>query len=565
MRKRGLRSKLLSILLAGCMVVSLAACSSQSNQKNDSSKKEGTESATNSKADKYEVTLGRMTTANPKLPDGDTYEDNAYTRWAEEVLNVDLKDAFEANGTDYDTQISLALSSGELPDMMTIRNQAVLEEMVDNDLIADLTEVWDKYASDTLKEAVDSFDGRALDRITFDGKIMMLPATDPDPGPTEAWIRSDWLQELGIKVDADHNHIITLDELKMIAKEFLEKNPGKAQNPVGMAFTPNLTGDDPSSANSINAITSAFGAYPRTWMNDNGQVSYGSTLEPMKSALSLAADWFKEGIIDPQLGTRTWDDITSLLTNGQIGIVFGPWHMPDWLLNNVRELDKNATFEAYAIEDEKGRVNTKHINPVVGGVVVRKGFKHPEIAIQIANLFYDTMKYKPEEVAKYPEVENYINNAVDGTARPFNIEMSSSTSLLDDYADIEKGVKDEIKIEDARTVESQNVIKSVKAYLADSANAATADWARYHSRMKGIGLIQSLTESNTINFITPVFPVETDTMKTNMANLNKLEEETFLKIVTGATPVDSGFQDFVSQWNKQGGEQIIKEIQDQIK
>ena len=54
-------------------------------------------------------------------------------------------------------------------------------------------------------------------------------------------------------------------------------------------------------------------------------------------------------------------------------------------------------------------------------------------------------------------------------------------------------------------------------------------------------------------------------MKTNMANLNKLEEETFLKIVTGATPVDSGFQDFVSQWNNQGGEQIIKEIQDQIK
>lgn len=50
-------------------------------------------------------------------------------------------------------------------------------------------------------------------------------------------------------------------------------------------------------------------------------------------------------------------------------------------------------------------------------------------------------------------------------------------------------------------------------------------------------------------------------MKTKNADLNKLQEETFVAIVTGAEPIEK-FDTFVEDWNKRGGEQITKEVQE---
>ena len=77
---------------------------------------------------------------------------------------------FEAQGgDDYDRKVSLAITSGELPDIMTVSNIATLKQLVENDLVEDLTESYEKCASDAIKEIYDSFDGRALENATFDG------------------------------------------------------------------------------------------------------------------------------------------------------------------------------------------------------------------------------------------------------------------------------------------------------------------------------------------------------------------------------------------------------------
>lgn len=515
-------------------------------------------------ADEITVTLGRETIQNPKLPDGDTYEDNAYTRWLKKALNIKIKDAFEANGDDYSTQVSLALSSGEMPDMMKVSSKDVLRELYENDMIADLTDAYNTYASDYIKQVYDSYDGRALGDVTFDGKIMAIPATNVDT-VGEVWIRSDWVQKLGMKIDEDKNGCITISELEGIAKEFMQKNPGNAQSVVGMAFAPWLTAGEPDGTYSINTIAYALGAFPKTWMNVDGKVVYGSTTPETKTALKQVAAWFKNGLVDQQLGTRTWDDITALLINGQTGITFGCWHIPDWLLNNVRSMDNKATFEAYAIEDANGKVNCKHNNATAGYFVVSKKYAHPEAAIKIVNLFYDEMTNSKTLKQDYPDVAKYQQDGVDGSTRPFNIEINKSTSLLDDYSDIEKGVNGEISPEQARTIESRTVIQNVKNYLANPEGCEVVDWSKYHSRMKGIELIQNLTENNKLNWVTPIFPTTTQTMKTNWANLQKMEEETFIKIATGAEDADTAFDQFVKDWNSMGGEQIISEIEEQLK
>ncbi len=509
-----------------------------------------------------ECSMGRRTLANPKFPEGDSYEDNAYTRYVAEKLNIRIRDEFEANGEDYDRQVSLAIASGELPDALFIGSKDILDELVENDLIEDLTDVYADYASDYIKGIYDSYDGRCLDTATYDGRLMAIPGTNLDSAPCVAYVRQDWLDKTGLSVDVDGDHCLTIDELELIGKTFLEQDPGESGNPVGMAFVPYLTADDyGGSGYTINAVTSAFHAFPKLWIKDeSGKVIYGSAAPEMKETLGQLAAWFEEGILDPQFGTRTWDDITALLTNNQLGIAFGPWHIPDWLLNNVKGMNPEAEFSAFTICDEEGKVNVAHSNAGSGYMVVRKGYSNPEVIVKMLNLFFDDIVNHTALETEAPEVAAYISQGVDNSARPFQVEVNAYTSLLDDYADIKGCLNGEITVEEVHTAESKSIVEAIKRLQAGGETEVN-DWAKYTSRMGGIELIESLTKKEQFNWETPVFRGTTETMKKSSASLGKMEEEVFVGIVTGSVPLDD-FDTFVEDWKAQGGEAITAEIEE---
>ena len=55
----------------------------------------------------------------------------------------------------------------------------------------------------------------------------------------------------------------------------------------------------------------------------------------------------------------------------------------------------------------------------------------------------------------------------------------------------------------------------------------------------------------------------TKTMDSKWSNLTKLEEETFAKIITGKAGIEA-FDSFVEEWKASGGDEITKEIQDEV-
>lgn len=562
MRRRLFIKRVLSIATVSALAVSLSACAGGAGGQEEAV------SAADGPLGAYEDTLvcsmGRSTIANPKFPEGDSYEDNAYTRYLKEKLNVEVKDSFEANGEDYDRQVSLAIASEELPDVMRVSSKDVLDELVENDLVEDLTDVYDEYASDYIKEVYDSYDGRCLDGAMYDGRLMALPGTNYDAAPCVVFIRQDWVDDLGMKIDEDGDGCLTIDELENITKTFVEKDPGNTGNPVGLAFAPYLTsGDYGGSGYTMMAIGAAYKAFPGSWLEDeDGNLYNGSTTEGMKATLAKLAEWFQKGLVDPQFGTRTWDDITALLTNGQTGITFGPWHLPDWLLNNVRSMDPDAEFSTYTICDDNGKVNVIHNNAVNGYMVVRKGYSNPEVLIKIANLFFDEIVNNKNLETEQPEVYQYVTT-VDNSARPIQVELNKNTYLVDEYSDIKNCVDGKISMDEVRSIESKTNVEAINRYLADPANSEVTDWSKYTSRMKSMELIDRLTNEGKLEWDTPVFFDTTETMRTNNADLNKLQEETFVAIVTGSKPVDE-FDAFVDAWSSRGGEQITKEVQEII-
>lgn len=103
MRKISRRSFLKAATVA-CALTALTACGG------------GDESAAVSVAkdengayvDTLTITLGRFAepSAAALFPEGQTFEDNAYTRYIESKLNVDLVDSFEAGGDAYTNQLA---------------------------------------------------------------------------------------------------------------------------------------------------------------------------------------------------------------------------------------------------------------------------------------------------------------------------------------------------------------------------------------------------------------------------------------------------------------------------
>lgn len=560
--KHVMLKKMIGVPMAAVMLVSLAACGDKGQEVTPAV------TAADGPMGAYEQTLlcglGKTTQINPRMPDGDTYENNAYTRYLKDRLNIEVSDVFEANGDDYDRQVALAIASGELPDIMRVPTKDVLDELVENDLVADLTDVYDQYASDYIKEVYDTFNGRSLDEVTYDGKLMALPGTNGDSAPCEVFIRQDWLDALGMQVDADGDGCLTVDEVGTIAKTFIDKDPGQSGNPVGMAFSPTLVSNDYGlSGHSMMAISSAYNAFPSSWLTDeNGTVYNGTATDNMKEALAKLAQWYQEGIVDPQFGTRTGDDIITLLTNGQLGVAFGPWHMPDWLLGNVRAMDADAQFSVFTICNDQGKVNAIHAKATSDYMVVRKGYSNPEALIKMANLFFDEIPNNKNLAVDAPEVSEYLS-AVDNTTMPIQVGIYKATSLLDDYSDIKKCVNGEITIDEVRNTGSRAAVQNIQNYLADPVGSDASGWAMNISRMGGLELMSKLTENGTFAWTTPAFYDMTETMKTNQVDLDKLQEETFVAIVTGAKPIDA-FDTFVTDWMARGGEQITKEVNELV-
>ena len=58
---------------------------------------------------------------NSGMPDGDTYEDNAYTRYLKKTLNVQNEDVMEVSGDEnYYLYVQRMIAENTLPDVMLV-------------------------------------------------------------------------------------------------------------------------------------------------------------------------------------------------------------------------------------------------------------------------------------------------------------------------------------------------------------------------------------------------------------------------------------------------------------
>lgn len=515
-------------------------------------------------AETVTVHLGGSMNPNAKILDGMSYEDNAYTRFLKDDLNIEVVYDWIASSSDYDEKMNLCIGSGTIPEMMNV-NATQYRALLKYDMIQPLDQYFEDYASDKLKGFVESGGEELKKCITNDkGEMMAIPAPSMMVGEmNEMWIRQDWLDNLGLEVPR------TWDEMAAVAEAFVTQDPdGNGEDDTIGILGPgnsNHINDIGDNQFGLDPLFCSFQSYPQYWLQDeDGTVKYGSIQPETRVALEKIQKLYTDKLIDPEMLVR--NNCQEAVLSGKVGIFFGPW----WSGYTVGEatLAGEADWRAYFTPlSEDGKYYTHMPDPTSKYVVVSKSCKNPEAAFKIISYLVaneqqwtdDGITSSEMSCADFYPLWNGYDNADE-------IEVSTDT--------LEKYLAGEITMDDV-DFSQHKLLKSDMEVVTELKKEPYDDFS-----LDKWNLDSDLAKTNLPRLVSllvggapyvndkyiPVYNAysgQTETMQAKWANLKKMEEETFAKIIMGKADI-SEFDTFVENWKNQGGDQILKEINDEL-
>lgn len=494
-------------------------------------------------------TLGQMNGANnSNLPEGDSYEDNAYTRYLREMLNIQNESIYMESEDKYDEFINVLVKDRTIPDVLVISDKGMLKELVENDLVEDLTQVFETCTTDRIKEMFGSYGDQLLESVTFDGKLMAVPETVIDHGPRLMWLRKDWMDQLGLQEPK------TIEEVFNIIEAFVENRMGtqEGEEPIGLACATSLIGTT-SSNFSMEPVFQYYGAEPQKWVEKDGEIVYGSVTKETQRGLYRLRQLYNKGVLDQNFALRTQNNIRDLVIEGKCGAFFGLWWAPNNPLMDQHDQDPSAEWEPYYFESRRDPQTFASFRDTKY-VVVRKGYEHPEIVMKIISVLFDYTRY---EAGNAEEVNEYFALNVDPTARPLVINVDYNEATYQVTQNIRKALAGELPEEELSAIE-QSYYTACEHYMAGD-NISSEDWAAFKSRISAVGLLVDG------NYQPPKRQYLKNTDGEIPQNLKTLEEDAFIQIILGKQPM-AYFDTFVKEWYAQGGEELTARVREaQIK
>ncbi len=567
MRKNRVREKLTAAAIGIALAVSLCACGDKaedtgkvtenSNQtagettedsvQKETSAEEGTAGAFEPYSETVTVTVACPTYTEDVFINEDTPSDNPYTRYMLEKSNVDMEYAWQVANDEYEQKVSLCIASGDLPDIMLVRDRNQLQELVDNDMIEDLTGTYEQKAADYIKDFYESYGEDAFTTAVYEDKLMAVPDLCYGYQFNFLWIRQDWLDKLNLEMPTDR------ESLMDVARAFIENDMGGEGNTIGIICSNDVAGYY-NRNQTLDPIFNTFDAYPRSWVvTDEGKVEYGTVQPQMKEALKYLNELYQEGIIDQEFAVRTGDDLTELLISGRGGITFATWWYPDWPVSNAVVSDPECNWKpCLAPLSEDGKYHPMQQNFHENWLVVRKGYEHPEVVWELLN--YNWLRGADKELAaigeKYREDGGYIGYGFGPAGRcmvQYNDAVPRDAKTLQEA--LETGDTSRLN------GDGQQFYEPCREWLE---NKDPASWRFYAARVEG-SLVASDDSKLAVKEL--YYPATTTTMSMNWSSLEDLENQMLLKIIMGEENIDA-FDDFVKSWNSMGGEQITREVND---
>lgn len=512
-----------------------------------------------------EIHIGQMAQPTMSFPEGDTNEDNVYTRYLLDNFNIKVVvDWSAASGNDYSQKVSLCIASNTLPDGMSCGRKDFLAA-AKSDMLYDFTDLFPQYASPQVLAIMESGDNLAYEYSMYEGRQLCMVGVDVSAsGRSVVNVRQDWLDELGLEPPK------TLDDIEEIAIAFRDAQPGgEGTIPIagpdknGSACYSNFLANGVASCG-FEPVFAAYDAYPGWWVEDeNGKVEYGTLSEGSRKAFERLADWYAKGLIDPEMGVR--DSSDEAINSGKTGMYFCAWWKMGYGITDAYHNDPHANWQAYTVYTDDGQWNTREQCPVGSYVICNKNISEDvaKAAIIMNNVWIrdenklttdygqntsiywyplrNSMALLDECEVTYHALYDVLNG--EATAEDYNETDSPMKLLYNDCLSLETGIKDYEVGSNTLSIENFNI--------------EDPNFPRLYSILAGDRPCAIDTPDKSVY---SVCYSQTETMESKWANLETAENEMGLRIITGKDDI-SAFDAFVDRWYAEGGTEITAEVQ----
>lgn len=484
-------------------------------------------------AEPITMTIGIPVDLSKAFPEGDSYENNVWSRAYEEELGIKLELAFTAANTD--DKINTLIATGDIPDLLCV-NSAQLKMLSNSGLIRDdLYDVYMANAGEGMRTIIEGVGGdAAIPSATYDGKMMAIPILNTSPGEEVPvlWLRTDWMQKLGLEDPQNW------DDLYKIIDAFVHQDPdgNGVDDTIGLTFSKDLW----NSNFQMDGLFNVFGSYPKKnfWVddpNEEGKVIFGAFADETKAALEVVSKMYADGLIDTEFAVNDNSAAVQQVASGKCGVVIGAVWDTNSVLYTSNDEDPNADWHALPMVGLDGPTTKVTGNyPIIRYMVFNKDFEHPEAVIKMINLQFKKCFSDDSTQEIY---DTYIEDASGNSGfvafqiYPWGIFLPAVKNEMAADEIVNMGLSsDEVDIW------AKPFAKYVEGYA--NGDASLWRWYRFFGPDGG-HLITGKYITDDLYYMNRYYGPTTDTMAESMSLIDDLVNEMFTKIIMGEETVDA--------------------------
>jgi putative aldouronate transport system substrate-binding protein len=475
--------------------------------------------------------------------EGDSQNNNPWTRLYEEKYGIKVNTLWNVTTpAELNTKMNLTIASGSIPDFFNV-TPAQFKQLNEAGLIEDLTDVYNKYASDTIKQTIASAGPLALKSATVNGKLMGIPNTaNTQESALMLFVRADWLKNLNLPEPK------TMADVLKISAAFTENDPDKngKNDTFGIEMNKDYT--------RLSGFFNSYHANRGLWLPDkSGKLVYSSIQPEVKTALKQLQDMYKAGQIDPEFGAKDETKVREDIASGKIGIMYYPAWAPTLPIQAAMTKNPEMDWKWFPIPSIDATPAKAQISPPINGYwVVRKGVQHPEAILKMLDeylkIFFDSTsldmfnKYVTSADGKI----SYWMQASIFIGKP----MSNAKVAESVWPALEK--KDSSQLSPSAKTNYDRIIKYRAGDKTMWGNNAI------YGPNGTFGIILDYDKNNLFE-MTRFTDAPLPSMVGKNATLQKMEDAEFTKIILGQVGIDA-FDKFVASWKAAGGDEITNEV-----
>lgn len=470
------RKKMLAMMLAGTMALSLTACGDAGNETTENSgKTNGTaqenassgesEGEDSGSTEKEKITVAIYNRDNVPASEG-TIIDNRWTKWIQENAPVDVE--FVAiprweSGEKYNA----LFASGTAPDLIEEFGVDNMNTFYTNGLLMPLNDLIEQNSVE-YKALLEEYPALESFLTKEDGQMYTFGVVNKSSSNHYLVVRKDWMENLGLE------NPTTTEEFAEMCKAFTFHDPDQNGQDDTQALS--LAGVTYSV---IRAMYGGMGSWADDWYKvdpkgESTEITYH--WDHAESALTMMKDLYDSGCVTKDYATdQNGSQAQQDFINGKTGI-FGLNGGKGAILNLLTNLTANnpdADLTAIPLpESEYGAFQPAGGGYLQSNAAINANCENPEAVIQYIDWLnkpetIQMLKYGGEEYSKLDEATGaYIpkDQEVFQTEVAYNADFyMTSSGILDPYADI-------LKFDESKPLEkrAKEIVIEADGYYLDS-------------------------------------------------------------------------------------------------